>query len=307
MLNRISYSVIIPHKNAFLLLERCVQSIPERDDIEVIIVDDNSNEFYDVELSGFYNRSNVKYFKTKDGLGAGYARNVALQYASGTWLIFADADDFFVNDAWRILDEYKDSSFDIIYFRSTSVDSNTLMPVERSQTYNCLIENWIENDLEKTNLLRLRHDVPWGKMIRKNIVFDHGIRFDQTKYCNDTIFSTQVGLYVKNVKADLRPLYCVTYRQGSLVTHRTLEADSIRYQVILRKNELLKKNGFSKYQLSLLSYYRLFWKWGLVPFVNAVFLGVKYKADFVKMLRRFFVILFSRLLGKKIYFDLTDF
>ena len=37
------YSIIIPHKNIPKLLQRCLDSIPERDDVQVIIVDDNSD------------------------------------------------------------------------------------------------------------------------------------------------------------------------------------------------------------------------------------------------------------------------
>ena len=40
----ISYSIIIPHKNTPSLLQRCLDSIPQRSDIEIIIVDDNSDE-----------------------------------------------------------------------------------------------------------------------------------------------------------------------------------------------------------------------------------------------------------------------
>ncbi len=36
-----------------------------------------------------------EYYLTKEGKGAGYARNIALDYALGEWLVFADADDFF--------------------------------------------------------------------------------------------------------------------------------------------------------------------------------------------------------------------
>ena len=37
------YSFIIPHKNCPELLWRCIQSIPERADVQIIVVDDNSD------------------------------------------------------------------------------------------------------------------------------------------------------------------------------------------------------------------------------------------------------------------------
>ena len=38
----ITYTFIIPHHNCPELLDRCLTSIPQRDDIQVIVVDDNS-------------------------------------------------------------------------------------------------------------------------------------------------------------------------------------------------------------------------------------------------------------------------
>ena len=39
-----TYSVAIPHYNSPDLLQRMLNSIPERDDIQVIVVDDGSKE-----------------------------------------------------------------------------------------------------------------------------------------------------------------------------------------------------------------------------------------------------------------------
>lgn len=39
----INYSIIIPHKNIPDLLQRCLNSIPRRTDIQIIVVDDNSD------------------------------------------------------------------------------------------------------------------------------------------------------------------------------------------------------------------------------------------------------------------------
>ncbi|MDR2475404.1 MAG: glycosyltransferase family 2 protein, partial [Bacteroidales bacterium] len=38
-----NYSIIIPHKDIPDLLRRCLDSIPYRNDLQIIIVDDNSN------------------------------------------------------------------------------------------------------------------------------------------------------------------------------------------------------------------------------------------------------------------------
>lgn len=47
---RKKYSVIIPHKNTPELLRRCLSSIPKRGDIQIIVIDDNS----DLDKVDFY-------------------------------------------------------------------------------------------------------------------------------------------------------------------------------------------------------------------------------------------------------------
>jgi len=92
----LNYSIIIPHKDIPDLLQRCLDSIPVRDDVEVIVVDDNSDpRKVDFEHFPQWKGKDYHYFLTKEGKGAGYARNVGLDHAQGRWIIFADADDFF--------------------------------------------------------------------------------------------------------------------------------------------------------------------------------------------------------------------
>ena len=95
----INYSIIIPHKNIPYLLQRCIDSIPYRDDVQIIVIDDNSDPTI-VDFSNFpgCNRPQVEIYFTKDGRGAGYARNVGLQHVKEKWVLFADADDLFTDD-----------------------------------------------------------------------------------------------------------------------------------------------------------------------------------------------------------------
>lgn len=49
------FTLIIPHKNVPDLLQRCIKSLPERNDMQVVIVDDNS----DPEQVDFANLSDL--------------------------------------------------------------------------------------------------------------------------------------------------------------------------------------------------------------------------------------------------------
>lgn len=92
----INYTIIIPHKNIPDLLERCLHTIPTRDDLEVIIIDDNSDSDK-VNFGDFpgTDRPDTTIIFDKSGKGAGHARNLGVEKARGEKLIFADADDYF--------------------------------------------------------------------------------------------------------------------------------------------------------------------------------------------------------------------
>lgn len=70
-----NYSFIIPHKNCPELLQRCVDSIPERDDVQVIVVDDNSDEEKKPSLKEHKNLQ-VILLDASQSKGAGRARLV---------------------------------------------------------------------------------------------------------------------------------------------------------------------------------------------------------------------------------------
>lgn len=76
-----NYSIIIPHKNSTKLLQRCLDSIPFRDDLEVIIVDDNSDpEVVDFDNFPGKERPNTIIIFSKEGGRQGRVRNIALPH-----------------------------------------------------------------------------------------------------------------------------------------------------------------------------------------------------------------------------------
>lgn len=122
-MTEINYSVIIPHKNIPTLLQHCIDSIPRRDDVQIIVVDDNSDP-EKVDFDNFPGKDDphVELYFTKEGKGAGYARNVGLEHAKGKWLLFADADDYFLEDLNRLMNDYLNSHSDIIFLYNKTVD-----------------------------------------------------------------------------------------------------------------------------------------------------------------------------------------
>lgn len=204
-MSTMNYTVIIPHRDIPSLLDRCVESIPEREDIQIIVVDDAS----DHGPSG-YVQQRATVLTLPENLGAGAARNAALPLAQGRWLLFADADDRFLPGAFGITDSHLESAADIIFFSADCVVEGEARPWKRTAR----LEKWIEQEDEKS--LRYSFGEPWCKMIRRSLVSENAICFEQTSIHNDTMFSLQCGYYAKAVEIDSNAIYCVTDRPGSV-------------------------------------------------------------------------------------------
>ena len=239
------YSIIIPHKNTPRLLERCLCSIPTWDEIQIIIIDDNSNS-ESVDFSHFpgNGRKNTEILFTKEGKGAGYARNIGLSHARGKWIIFADADDFFTADCFTILNEYMDSPHEVIYFNVRFVMSDNPSQESRRGTY---YTNFF-NDVNPENKLRYQSQVPWGKMIRRSFLSTFHIQFDETRIANDVYFSCLVGIYAPKVTTDRRIIYyCTESGQSLAMSKQDRESLIIRFNASMKCNRLLRQEKIHYY------------------------------------------------------------
>ncbi|EDL52137.1 glycosyltransferase family 2 protein [Vibrio mediterranei] len=89
-------SIIIPTYNCVEYLPKAVESVfsQTHQDIEVIVVDDNSTD----NTSGYLNSISDSRMQiiTTSGLGASGARNLGINRASGDYIAFLDADDYWM-------------------------------------------------------------------------------------------------------------------------------------------------------------------------------------------------------------------
>ena len=236
------YSVIIPHYRDFDSLYRLLSTIPDRNDVQVIVVDDNSCDSRESFLEEFgreWDPDTELYFNPSKRHGAGRCRNVGLKHAKGKWLLFADADDYFTEDAFLILDKYYDSKADIIYFTPTSVNLPDMTPGVRHKAYAQLISAYIADPGEEC-MLRYRQYEPWSKLIRNQTVRDKGIKFDGCRWANDVMFSIRMANAAKDIEAKTETIYCVTRKAGTLTSGTSAHEYRVRFEVYLRQYKFLK-------------------------------------------------------------------
>lgn len=236
----IYYTIIIPHKNIPDLLKRCLRSIPMRNDLEVIVVDDNSDPSK-VDFKHFpgLERPDTIVIFDKSGKGAGHARNLGIQRARGKKLLFADADDYFNYCLNRLLDQYKDDSSDIVFFKASSQDSETYLNANRDETINYFVDQYVHGNAIYENYLRFEFGMPWCKIVDKQMVYNNHITFEETPFHNDTRFGYLIGYYAKSIKADIHAIYCVTDRPNSIIKNYDRSKALIRISVFARKENFL--------------------------------------------------------------------
>lgn len=242
----INYSIIIPHYDMPGLLSRCLKSIPRRNDLQIIVVDDQSpgNDNY-LQIIPELSRDDVEFYIADKKLGAGHARNIGLKYAKGKKLIFSDSDDFFSDEFDKILDEYVNDESDIVYFNCYSVNSDDISSVSNRTKDNLFKEYEACGDLR---LFKEGFTEPWGKIIKRTFVERYGIEFEETMVANDHMFSIKTGFLAQSVKAVNKRLCVVTTRDGSLSYKMidTIEKLQTRIEVMGRVQVFLASYGVTK-------------------------------------------------------------
>ncbi len=99
------FSVIIPIYNAAETLAQALQSVQSQTfaDWEIVAVNDGSNDQSAVIFAEICGDDSRAKLLQQPNAGLGNARNVAVQHAKGTWLVFLDADDYWSPNKLEIL------------------------------------------------------------------------------------------------------------------------------------------------------------------------------------------------------------
>lgn len=213
-------SIIIPHYNSIPSLEKLLNSIPTKNDIQIIVVDDKSTVGIDKLNSVIrkYQKGNIIFLKNKTDLkGAGVCRNIGLEVAEGKWILFADADDYFINNFYSVVSSFFETDYDVVFFKPTSIEIDTGKKSDRHVQYEKIIENYKKTkSLKAETYLRYDFVVPWSKLIKRETIIKHNIKFDETLASNDVMFSTKLGHIMEKFCVSDEIIYCVTRNKGSL-------------------------------------------------------------------------------------------
>jgi len=119
MEKKIKVSIIIPCWNSAEWIEKCLKSIPKRDDIEIICINDGSTDDTYKKIDKYMSKNKIKgeLIDLVDNYGVSYARNRGIEYASGEYLLMLDSDDYIYPKVFNeIVDNYLNSEYDMIFY-----------------------------------------------------------------------------------------------------------------------------------------------------------------------------------------------
>jgi glycosyltransferase involved in cell wall biosynthesis len=186
-MNNIDLTVIIPHHNRPTLLLRLLHTIPPY--VNVIVVDDASEEL-DLIESYCVSFDNVNLIPLSECKGAGVARQVALKEVATSFVMFADSDDVFMNNAFEMIAKVLDPQWEVIVFKPTSSDLDGQL-AQRHVAHHVIFDKVNNNELSSFEALFKFKEV-WSKVYKTSVVKE--FNFSKTFVGNDLLFSTQVAV-----------------------------------------------------------------------------------------------------------------
>lgn len=196
-------SIIIPCYNVESVLSRCLDSIFCQDidvaDYEVICVDDNStdgtlNLLCEYEKS--YPESMIVIALEENGK-QGKARNIALGYASGNYVMYVDADDVLAPNIlkrlYKTLIEYNCDVAECNY-KSFSVGNSFIVEsIGKAEIYDMTDAKWRKACI----LRRFPKTAPWGRLYKRELLTEQDIFFPEGITMEDTYFSELCMAHMK--------------------------------------------------------------------------------------------------------------
>ena len=243
----ILYSIIIPFYNSASTIRRLIDSIPDCPFVEIIIVDDCSDSEESMRLRKIISQLNkqILLLKSKINLGAGHARNLALELAQGKWLVFADSDDYFTPQFSEVLHKYENSREQIIYFNAISI----MEPDGGYSHRHSQIEKWIKEKNEDD--LRFAFHGPVCKLVKASLVKENNICFFESHAFNDALFSAKIGYYAQNIVIDQTPIYCITETPYSTTYTLSETILKSRIDAIKAVNSFFCSVGIKEYDMPI--------------------------------------------------------
>ena len=186
-------SVIIPVYNVEKYLPECLESILGQTlkEIEIICVDDGSTDNSLPILKNYAAKDSRIKVISGENVGAGFARNKGLKVATGSFVAFFDADDFFHPQMLeKMFEKATLDQADIVicnYVCFDDVSGKTIFVGRMDQ--NIVSASPIEPRRYSSNLFQLCEGYLWQKLFNHAFLKKFDLSFCKDQLLEDAVFS----------------------------------------------------------------------------------------------------------------------
>lgn len=216
------FSIIIPMYNVEQYIGKCLDSLLAQSmkDFELIVVDDGSKDKSADIVSGYARKdSRVVLYKKENG-GQSTARNSGFRQSKGEYVIFIDSDDFITSDDYLqiLYDKIQETDADVVMYRYNKYFENRTPQFEKCG-YSFAEVKDITDPATLLPMLASRdayYGSAWTKTVRRSLLADNGIEFDEELHCEDIDWSYRVVENSKKIACVDRELLAYRQREGSI-------------------------------------------------------------------------------------------
>ena len=243
-------SIVIPAYNVAEYIEKCLCTVLSQtySDIEVIVVNDGSTDDTDKIIAKFKSDARLKYIE-QENAGVSAARNNGIDAATGELLAFVDSDDYLELYMYeKLYSALKEAQADVAV-----CDYNLIYNDHADMKYSSMRDEVVYIEVPgyfyQYCCCPKPNNYIWTRLYKTEIVKSSGVRFENYKLGDDTLFNFKLLPYMKRVVNISGGMYNYLQRPDSNVytvaRHGNLAAvyaDTFEALV-----EYCKLNGFERY------------------------------------------------------------
>lgn len=185
-------SIIVPCYNVEEYIAQCLDSLinqsmdPEL--YEIILLDDCSTDRTGEIIAEYEKKfsEQIIFVTVKNNVGSGYLRNLGMEYASGKYIMFVDADDFITSDMLFYMSEAMiESNADMGECGFYMFDDCSAQICMKSKE---MFDLEVEDERRRYLLQYGSLNSPWAKIWKRSFLMNNNIYFAEGYTREDIIF-----------------------------------------------------------------------------------------------------------------------
>lgn len=240
-------SIIVPVYRVEHYIQRCLGSVMAQEDviidIECIVVDDCSpDKSIDIIHQMLDNyKGSIKFvlLRHECNRGLSAARNTGLINARGDYVFFLDSDDYLMPNCFQ----YFLTNL-CVYPDADVVAGNVLNCKGGNSLIHHIQEPWYLNDCNVFFPLMLRHQIylyAWNKMIRRELLIDNHIFFEEGILYEDQCWSYELFSKISSILLLPQVTYVYEFNPNSIVntTFTVGNANKVIWSYTVSMNKIL--------------------------------------------------------------------